>query len=59
MYRFSENDCDSMIFDEIILDDLDEELDGLPNPSPPLSHQNGDSSVGGYTISPSSSTFLI
>ena len=24
-----------MIFDEIILDDLDEELDGLPNPSPP------------------------
>ena len=45
-----------MIFDEVLLDDLDEELDGLPNPSPPQSHQNGDSSVGGYKISPSLST---
>ena len=58
MYRFTEDNSDSMIFDEIILDDLDDELDGLPNPSPSLSHQNGDSSVGGYKMSPSSSTLL-
>ena len=33
-----------MIFDEIILDDLDEELDGLTKTSPPLANQNGASS---------------